>query len=85
MNKRKWTARAAALSLSATVLVGMSAEGAAAAGKDCTPVGRPNGPITTALEPLIGSPYDFPGTQPLGTLPFVITGLLDQLICQLTP
>jgi len=85
MNKRTWAARIAVLGLSATVLVGVGAGGASAADKSCIPVGRPNGPITEALEPLIGSPYDPPGTQPLGTIPFLVTGLLDRVVCELTP
>lgn len=62
----------------------------ATAAKDCSVgPGRPDGTITRLLEPLIGSPYGLPGSQPLGLLPFVVTGLLDRivdpLLCRATP
>lgn len=78
--------------VSATVLIGATAGSATAASKNCftIPGGqRPNGTITVALKPILGSPYDFPGTQPFGEAPFAVTGTLDLvvdgLICQLTP
>jgi len=82
-----------AATVSATVLIGASAGSAsAAASKNCftIPGGqRPNGTITVALKPILGSPYGFPGSQPLGEAPFAVTGTLDLvvdgLICQLTP
>ncbi len=80
MNKRTWVTRVAVVSLTATALSGVGAGVAVAGG--CSPSGpsRPDGTITVLLKPLIGSPYDFPGTQPLGMAPFVVTGLLDAVI-----
>ena len=84
-SKRTWAARTAVLAMSATVLVGVSSGSASAAGSTCTPQGphRPDGPITTLVEPLFGLP-GYPST-PLGDTPFVVTGLLDTLICPLLP
>lgn len=87
-----WAARAAVLGMSGALLVGVGAGSASAAGASCftQPGGaRPNGTITTLLKPVLGSPYGFPGSQPLGYSPFAVTGTLDLvvdgLICTLSP
>jgi hypothetical protein len=89
-SKRKWAARAAVLGMSASVLVGVSvgaAGSASAQGSTCTPPGpnRPSGPITLALRPLFGDPGYNNGALPLGDTPFIVTGLLDSVVCQLLP
>jgi len=81
MNRRSaWAARAAAAVVSATVLVGVGARPATAAPDPCIPIWRPNGAVTQALEPLLGTPWS-PG--PLGTTPFALTGTLDRVVCWL--
>ena len=86
ISKHKWAARAAALALSVTAIVGVSAGTAEAAGSTCTPPGsRPSGPITDLLRPLIGDAGYNNGLLPLGNAPFGITGVLDALVCPLLP
>lgn len=84
--KRTWAIRAAALCLSATAVVGVSAVPASAAGSTCTPPGsRPTGPVTDLLWPLIGDAGYNNGVLPLGNLAFGFTGLLDMVVCPLLP
>ncbi len=84
ISKHKWAARAAVVGLSATLLTGVGLSSANAAGSTCTPPGqRPNGPVTTLLEPLLGSP-GYP-TSLLGNAAFAVTGVLDQVVCPLLP
>lgn len=83
-SKKTWAARAAVLGMTATLLVGANGGSASALGSTCTGGGsRPNGPITNALEPLLGSP-GYPRT-PLGDLPFTVTALLDAVVCPVLP
>lgn len=84
-SKRRWSARALVLGMSATLLVGLGAGSASAAGSTCTPQGphRPDGLFTTLLAPVFGLP-GYPST-PLGDTPFLVTGLLDTLTCPLLP
>lgn len=85
-SKHKWAARAAVVGLSATVLTGVSAGSADALGSTCTPGGqRPSGPVTTWLRPLIGDAGYNNGALPLGNTPFVVTGILDAIVCPLLP
>ncbi|GAA3651567.1 hypothetical protein GCM10022237_09270 [Nocardioides ginsengisoli] len=83
-SKQRWAARAAVVGMSASVLVGVGAGTAQAAGSTCTPPGsRPSGPITTLLAPLLGSPGS-PKT-PLGDAAFALTATLDAVVCPLLP
>jgi hypothetical protein len=85
-SKSKWAARGAILALSATILTGVSAGTASAAGSTCTPPGqRPSGPVTLLLRPLIGDAGYNNGLLPLGDAPFGVTGLLDAIVCPLLP
>ena len=79
-------ARAAALILFGTMLIGVGAGSASAAGSTCTPPGqRPAGPVTLFLRPLIGDPGAYNGALPLGDGVFAITGTLDAVVCPLLP
>jgi hypothetical protein len=85
-SKHKWAARAVVLGVSATVLTGVTAGSASAAGSTCTPPGqRPSGPVTLALRPLIGDPGYNNGALPLGDSIFFVTGTLDAVVCPLLP